>query len=223
MDLNPEIWALSRVEWQLFGGVSWKSESLPESVRLAVWFAALRSLASILRIHFKSLLWVLRVERGEKFCRLHNHFLLGGLPSSLVTKRTCAVFEQLLRNAGAGISPTRIFDMRRAGVEYLMECLSGADVYESGKFGTCGASLDGESSKFGTSGLMISESTTNLLRKLVGVGELAGERPCQRARGQVCKAGELNDALVNEWKQWRSQLAAQGLPNPLRTAFTSEV
>ena len=39
----PEIHILSKIDWQFFGTLTFKSERLPERVRLALYYALLRT------------------------------------------------------------------------------------------------------------------------------------------------------------------------------------
>jgi len=47
--MNPEIYALSLIEWQLFLSLTFKSEKLANAVRIKVFFALARTLTQISR------------------------------------------------------------------------------------------------------------------------------------------------------------------------------
>lgn len=136
---SPEVHILSQVRWQFFGTLTFKSERLPERVRLAMWFALMRRVASEFRVHFCRLPWCLRQERGEMFGRRHFHFLLTGLPRMNVTRTTCFYMMATWERVGGGMPRVRRFDHKRNGVDYVAGCLGGLalceDVYESAKFG----------------------------------------------------------------------------------------
>ena len=80
--MNPEIYALSLIEWQLFASFTFKSERLADAVRLKMFFALLRRQADNFGIHFPELIWCLRTEAGEATGRLHQHALIAGLPDT---------------------------------------------------------------------------------------------------------------------------------------------
>jgi len=139
---SPELLYLSEVRWQVFGGFSFKGSRPPaESVRLKMWFAALREVTAKLRLYFPSLLWVLRQERGEATQREHFHALIAGLPEQMVNVSTCFLIQKTWAALGGGKAPVHLFDPRLAGVEYATKCLGvekslGGDIYESSKFGS---------------------------------------------------------------------------------------
>src|SRR4051812_31129149 len=78
---KPYVYALSRIEWQLFVSFTFVRERMPASVCRAYWFAWLRAVARIYGVHFKRVLWFLRSEFGEVGGRYHYHALVSGLPS----------------------------------------------------------------------------------------------------------------------------------------------
>jgi hypothetical protein len=109
-------------------------------------FALMRKAAKDFRLYFPGLPWCLRIERGEINGRLHNHFLLTGLPDNAVSVPTCfAMMRTWTNKLRGGHAQIRIFDPRLSGVDYVAKCLGyqlgGADVYESAKFGVDGREL----------------------------------------------------------------------------------
>jgi hypothetical protein len=78
--MNPEIYALSLIEWQLFASLTFKSEKLPDAVRIKMFFALMREQADNFGVHFKQMIWCLRTEAGEATGRLHLHAIIAGLP-----------------------------------------------------------------------------------------------------------------------------------------------
>ncbi|MFZ4695945.1 MAG: hypothetical protein ACOYMV_12540, partial [Verrucomicrobiia bacterium] len=73
---SPFVYVLQFVEWQFFTSLTFKSERLPERVRLSVFFAWARNVASWHNINFRHLLWCLRMEPGEITGRRHFHALI---------------------------------------------------------------------------------------------------------------------------------------------------
>ena len=71
--MNPEIYALSLIEWQLFATLTFKSEKLSEAVRIKMFFALMRRQADNFGVHFSKTIWCLRTERGEATARIHHH------------------------------------------------------------------------------------------------------------------------------------------------------
>lgn len=137
-------------DWQIFGTLTFSGASAPSATACRKHvFAHLYRCANILKIPFRRLCWVLRVEHGEKTDRIHYHFLLGGKIKG-ITVGTCfalnALWEGLPR---AGMSRHRVFDskpFRENGVNYVVSCLAnegtaGANFYELSKFGLRGSDL----------------------------------------------------------------------------------
>jgi len=138
----PEIHTLSTVDWQFFGSLTFRSERHSERVRLAMWFALARRLAKWNRVHFLNLLWCLRMEKGEIGGRKHFHCLISGLPEGSVNVATCFSIMRQWERFGGGMARVRIYNPALHGGEYILKCLgSGADVYESAKFGEVGRDL----------------------------------------------------------------------------------
>jgi len=119
---------------------------LPQRVRISMFFALMRKAAKDLHVYFPGLPWCFRIERGEITGRLHNHFLLAGLPENAICVATCFAMMRIWANKlRGGHAQVRIFDPRLSGVDYIAKCLGyqldGADVYESAKFGMDGREL----------------------------------------------------------------------------------
>jgi len=118
---NPELFALSSIEWQLFCTLTFKQERLPERVRVAIFFALLRRTAHNSGLHFKKLLWVVRQERGETFGRLHYHALIAGLPSHFKGWVTCNSTEKLWVKFGGGHAKVTVYNPTLSGVDYILK------------------------------------------------------------------------------------------------------
>lgn len=142
---SPDIYVLMRIRWQFFGTLTFKSEKLPERVRVGMFYALLRQVAKDFGLYFPALPWCLRKERGEISGRLHCHFLLAGLPEHAVSQKTCFAMMAYWEKKRGGIPRIRIFDPHLNGVDYVAKCLGqgldGADSYESAKFGSNGSEL----------------------------------------------------------------------------------
>ena len=85
---TPEIHVLNRINWQFFGTLTFKSERLPERVRLQMFIAYLRQFSRQFGLTFPKLFWCLRQEHGELTGRRHFHYLIAGAPASLANLTT---------------------------------------------------------------------------------------------------------------------------------------
>lgn len=160
---SPDVYQLGRVEWQFFGTLTWKSERLPERVRVSMFFALLRRLAGWHRVHFRFVVWALRLEKGEISGRNHFHFLMTSLPAFAVCEATAFAMMAQWEALGGGMARIRIFDRQLNGADYITKCIGidGADSYESSKFGANGCHL------------MLSKSFHLLLQSVQRKGERA--------------------------------------------------
>lgn len=136
---SPDIHKLRLIDWQFFGTLTFKSERLPERVRLSAYFAMMRKVAKQFRVFFPNLLWCLRLESGEATGRVHFHYLLAGLPRQAVSVTTCFFQMATWEQVGGGMARVHRFDPRLNGAGYLLKCLGesadAGDLYESAKFG----------------------------------------------------------------------------------------
>ena len=138
---TPELLVLSRIEWELFATLTFKSERLPERVRLSLFFALLREFCAEFDLRFRYLLWCLRQERGEVSGRRHFHLLLAGVRGTLVNQTTCFWLMDKWEKLGGGMARIHVFDSRlNAGSYILKRCgfsrnaVDLGDAYESAKF-----------------------------------------------------------------------------------------
>ncbi len=140
---SPDIYTLAKLRWQFFGSLTFRSERMPERVRVTMFFALIRKSARDFRAYFPALPWCLRLEHGEIGRRLHFHFLLTGLPQSAMCVATCFAMMRTWEKLRGGSPRIRLFDPRLSGVDYVAKCLGydGADCYESAKFGQYGREL----------------------------------------------------------------------------------
>lgn len=132
--------------WRFFCTLTFRGVEPNENTARKLIFAHLYRSADVLRVPFRKLAWVLRVERGEQLGRLHYHALFGGaFPANLGAAFTLnALWESL--NHRCGFARHRVYDLGQNGAAYVASCLSssgslGADFYESCKFGSVGTDL----------------------------------------------------------------------------------
>lgn len=158
----PEIHLMSKIEWQIFGTLTFKKERMPHRDRMKMWFAEIRTLAKWQKVYFPKLLWALRFEHGELTGHPHFHCLIGGLPQAAVSggvrfqrengswdsnNRTCKALEAKWARMGLKkadpqnrISQFSLYDARLNGAAYMLKCLGvdqsrlAKDIYETAKF-----------------------------------------------------------------------------------------
>ncbi|WP_136063154.1 hypothetical protein [Pontiella sulfatireligans] len=153
---------MDKIEWQIFGTLTFKKERMPHHHRLKMWYAEVRTLAKWQHVYFPELLWALRFEHGELTGRPHFHCLIGGLPKAAVSgatkirraggswdvvNRTChAMYAKWARmglkesDPKDRISQFSLYDSRLNGGAYILKCLGvdesrlSKDIYETAKF-----------------------------------------------------------------------------------------
>jgi hypothetical protein len=135
----PEIHVLNRIGWQVFGTLTFKSERLPERVRVSLFFALLRESKAIFGLKLIRLLWCLRQESGEVTGRRHFHFLLAGAPERTVIPTSCFWLQDKWEKLGGGMARIHVFDSSLNAGSYIMKRCGfgesiGGDAYESAKF-----------------------------------------------------------------------------------------
>jgi hypothetical protein len=139
--MNPEIYALSLIQWQLFASLTFKSAKLAEGVRLKMFFALMREQAENFGVHFKQTIWCLRTEAGEATGRLHLHALIAGFPEHAATTATCFSFMKIWERLGGGMARVTVYSPSLDGVGYVLKGCeaeyqrAGGDYYETQKFG----------------------------------------------------------------------------------------
>jgi hypothetical protein len=172
--MNPEIYALSLIDWQFFASLTFKSERLSEAVRLRMFFALLRRQADHLGVHFKQTIWCLRTERGEATGRLHYHALIAGFPKHVLTTATCFSFMRIWEQLGGGMARVTLYSPRLDGVGYVLKGgdeeyrRAGGDFYETRKFGS-------------RCDVMLSKSIFSVIegRRQIGVRRRRGQRQAE--------------------------------------------
>jgi hypothetical protein len=168
--MNPELHALSLIDWQFFASLTFKSEKLTEAVRIKLFFALMRKQAGNFGVYFKQTIWCLRTERGEATGRLHQHALIAGFPKQALSPATCFSFMKIWEQLGGGMARVSQYSSRLDGVGYVLKGAEaeyrrvGGDFYETRKFGEhCD--------------VMLSESVFRVLEGRRSIGE-------RRRRGQ---------------------------------------
>jgi hypothetical protein len=172
--MNPEIYALSLIEWQLFASLTFKSEKLTDSVRIKMFFALMRKQAGNFRVYFKKTIWCLRTERGEATGRLHQHALIAGFPRHALTTATCFSFMRNWERLGGGMARVTQYSPLLDGVGYVLKGCEAeyrracGDAYETRKFG-------------GNCDVMLSESIFRVIegRRSIGVRRRRGQRQAE--------------------------------------------
>jgi hypothetical protein len=172
--MNPEIFTLSQIEWQLFATLTFKSEKLSDAVRMKMFFTLMRKQAKHFGVHFKKTIWCLRSERGEATGRLHLHALIAGFPEHAMTTATCFSFMRIWESLGGGMARVTLYSPLLDGVGYVLKgCAAeyqraGGDYYEAKKFG-------------GNCDVMLSESVFKVIegRRQIGKRRRQGQRKAE--------------------------------------------
>ena len=172
--MNPEIFALSLIEWQLFASLTFKSAKLADPVRMKMFFALMRKQADNFGVHFKKTIWCLRMEAGEATGRLHFHALIAGFPQHAATTATCFSFMKIWEQLGGGMARVTVYSPSLDGVGYVLKGCeaeyqrTGGDYYETQKFGK-------------RCDVMLSESVFRVLsgRRQIGKRRRQGQRQAE--------------------------------------------
>ena len=139
--MNPEIYALSLIEWQFFATLTFKSERMAEAVRIKMFFALMRKQPDHFRVHFKQTIWCLRREAGEATGRWHFHALIAGFPEHACTLATCFAWMRIWEGLNGGMARVSLYSPLLDGVGYVLKGCdaeyrrAGGDYYETQKFG----------------------------------------------------------------------------------------
>ena len=196
--MNPEIYALSLIEWQLFATLTFRSDKLADVVRLKMFFALMREQADNFGVHFKQTIWCLRREDGELTGRGHLHALIAGFPKHALTTATCFSFMKIWEQLGGGMARVHLYSPSLNGVGYVLKGCeaeyqrAGGDYYETQKFGKhCD--------------VMLSESIFRVLegRRQIGKRRRSGQRQAECARRilTVSTVYGRRNAVERNWSQ----------------------
>jgi len=117
---NPELHALSAVNWQYFLTLTFKSEKHCPRFGPQMFLALVRTQASSFGLHFSDLFWCLRRERGESNSRLHYHAVIAGLPSS-AGPRNCPALMSQWERIGGGHARVSQYDSTLDGLDYILK------------------------------------------------------------------------------------------------------
>jgi hypothetical protein len=139
--MNPEIYALSLIEWQLFATLTFKSAKVADAVRIKMFFALMRKQSDNFGVHFRQTIWCLRIKAGEATGRLHLHALIAGFPKHALTTATCFSFMRIWEGLNGGMARVTLYSPLLDGVGYVLKGCeaeyqrAGGDYYETQKFG----------------------------------------------------------------------------------------
>lgn len=172
--MNPEIFTLSQIEWQLFASLTFKSEKLTDAIRLKMFFALMRTQAKNFGVHFFKTIWCLRREAGESTARIHYHALIAGFPKHAMKTATCFSFIKIWEGLGGGMARVTLYSPSLDGVGYVLKvgeaehARAGGDYYEARKFG-------------GNCDVMLSKSVFSVIegRRSIGVRRRQGQRKAE--------------------------------------------
>ena len=144
---TPDAWILARMEWDIFGTLTW-AEVPPKSVQEKCVAELIRRVSK--QVYKKShldILWAIRYEQGESTGRDHYHILIGAYRDAPHTnKHTLAnqikhIWENECRENQTRYKPCvghadiRPYDSSKPGAEYICKpALSARDFYELQKF-----------------------------------------------------------------------------------------
>jgi len=132
--VNPEVFSLARIDWHIFGTLTFKGVVVSSAIQRKMFWQLIMTLANSLGVHFRSVLWVLRHETGEKLGREHLHFLIAFPENRFGNKSTCFFLKNTWENIGGGIARVHVFSDHLNGLAYVAKNLTAGHIYESTKF-----------------------------------------------------------------------------------------
>lgn len=172
MKINPELFHLARIQWQVFCSLSFKKESTLTRHGASMFLALARKQAEWVGIHFTRLLWCLRLERGDTTGRLHYHAVFAGFPHPVTTRHRLALMG-LWESLGGGMARASQYLQALDGVSYIMKGLG----QDSGSIAARLAKDYHELTKFGGScDVTLSESLVKHLAQRLREGPRSNER-----------------------------------------------
>jgi len=136
--IAPEEYALKQVSWQVFATYTFIKKELSVPRRIKLFFGTLRICCKWFHVYFPRLKWALRIEKGEKFGRVHLHCLIAGLPEFAVTFQTCQAIASIWsKRKRLGHADVRQWARGGNAVSYILKgdySLVSANSYERAKF-----------------------------------------------------------------------------------------
>ena len=146
MNNLPEMWSLTKIEWQFFGTLTFREPSLRERECGKSNFRRLSKFAAFGRQLHKAIDYsprnfgrrninCVRLEQGEIGGLWHYHFLMAGLGQHQVNRATAEFMKALWLRGHGGWADVRVFDTSQNGIEYVSKCLDPKNKYEFNKFG----------------------------------------------------------------------------------------
>lgn len=141
---------LDKVRWQFFCTFTIadrQGHNPSAKLFMTGWLALVRDIEKSLDYRPKSLLWVLRLEKGELTQRTHIHCLVAGMRSQHVNRSTCFFMMKSWENNMGGISRVRVWETGRDACSYITKP---GNEYEQGKFGhqSCEVTLSPAADRF---------------------------------------------------------------------------
>lgn len=144
---TPDAWCLGRVEWDVFGTLTWREVPSRAVMQRCVVALIRRVAKQIYKKDHLDIYWAIRYEEGESTGRPHYHILLGSYKNGPSNKHTIAhqvkhiwekelveVFKKDYQSC-VGYADCRAYDSSKAGAEYICKpALSARDYYELMKF-----------------------------------------------------------------------------------------
>ena len=144
---TPDAWILARMEWDIFGTLTW-ADVPPKSVQEKCVAELIRRVAKqVYKGTHLDILWAVRYEQGEATGRDHYHLLIGAYRNAPHTnKYTLAnqikhIWENDVKKNKTKYKPCvghadiRPYDSSKSGAEYICKpALSARDFYELQKF-----------------------------------------------------------------------------------------
>src|SRR6267143_1652956 len=139
---SADSYVLSKIQWQIFGSLTFKTPNCPEDRRLKRFFGLIRSTVKDFDVFFPQVPWCLRLERGPIGGGLHNHFLLAGLPDDALCTSTCATMMQRWKERfGGSESKIQLFEPSLGGLDYVTKSPGYNSVSGSGRLNTAALNI----------------------------------------------------------------------------------
>ena len=168
---QPELFALSLIEWQFFATFTFRKEKVTARKARQMFDRMIGLQARNFGVHYRKVLWCLRTEFGEMTGRKHLHALIGGLPSHVKTAATCFAFKRIWENAGGGMARVYVYECGLDAAGYILKGMEDRSqqrrdghFYETAKFGRAPE-------------LTFSESMASVIAGRRGIGKRARSTP----------------------------------------------
>ncbi len=152
-----EAYHLFRIEWQVFGHVTFAHIELSRGKRLSMLFAAITSTYDAHGLRFKDAVWVRCEEVGQLGRAMpHIHFLIAAIPKHVDLEKFCQRMRAEWRRIRGGLHQITRYDPRLEGAGYIAKLAGGFN----------GATRE-------NCGLTFSPAALTNLKRMAGRGPLA--------------------------------------------------